>query len=240
MDEKRKGYLPQEIRQRRKKLGNYIKAIRQELGLTLEEMGQRIGVSHSSLHRFENGEGDVESSLPAIASLIGISELELLIKAGVYDIDYIEKVLAKTKGEAMPHSIEVIEKNFYRIPIISKVGAGGKVYAEHYVLYERTYPPPSQVKGFVVNGDSMEPVLHDGDIVLIDISDKQLQDGKIYLFAQTEGSDGSNLLLRIARRIDSDWYMLPANPNYSAGKLSSDWVVVGRAIEKQTIQRTTL
>jgi phage repressor protein C with HTH and peptisase S24 domain len=59
-------------------------------------------------------------------------------------------------------------------------------------------------------GDSMEPTLHDGDLLLVDTARREPASGRIYVFRV----DGALLAKRIQRRLDGSLQLISDNPRY--------------------------
>ena len=61
--------------------GKKLKKIRKEKGLTEEQLGAKVGVSHAMINRIENGTKDPSIALlVAIAEVLGVEPGELLKK----------------------------------------------------------------------------------------------------------------------------------------------------------------
>lgn len=223
------------------RLGAALKAVREERGLTQREMAEKLGVSLRSYCAYEAGEVHPRSILEPLQREFGVTTLELEIRAGIYSPREVSRMCADlAQAPVIYDAGNIVEKYYHLIPVITGVGAGGAIITADHVLYEGKYPPPKQVKGFVVKGNSMEPLVEDGDIVLIDVQNRDLVNGGVYLFARGDGNDESFLLLRTARLIDTEWYMVPENKTYPITKLTPEWVVVGKAVEAQTVVRKKL
>lgn len=85
------------------------------------------------------------------------------------DFDYIPKVAAKAgAGSSLETSGETIGLYAFRKDYISAQG----IHPRSSILLD-------------VVGDSMEPLLKEGDTILVDQADKDVRDGKTYLVAYT-------------------------------------------------------
>ena len=76
-----------------------------------------------------------------------------------------------------------------------------------------------------VQGDSMEPTLGSGDIVLLDIRPSELRDGEIYTLRRDE-----ELLVKRLRRQSENWLIVSDNIAYPVEPLGSTAQVVGRVV----------
>jgi hypothetical protein len=92
-----------------------------------------------------------------------------------------------------------------------RTGGGDRWGAVEEAPIEHTQvPPPDQLVAFRVEGDSMEPVARDGQVVLA-LRDVQPKDGDL---AHVELEDGTVTFKRIYIRRDR-WLLLPVNPAYN-------------------------
>ncbi len=73
-------------------LGQYLKKKREELGLSLNDVYQKTGITDSRLSRLEkdNYSEPAASMLKALANEYKVSAVELFIKAGYLDYDAID------------------------------------------------------------------------------------------------------------------------------------------------------
>mgnify|MGYP000562460395 FL=1 len=144
-------------------LSNVLKRRRKELGLTLLQVAEAMGVSEATVQRWESGS----------------------IKSVRYDkIDKLAKVLKVEPAEIMgwntsrqeddklnKFSADIIDlSNMKRIPILGRIRAGMPIYAaeniEGYTLTDLN--GGAEYFGLRVTGDSMNAArIHEGDIVIV-------------------------------------------------------------------------
>lgn len=81
-----------------------------------------------------------------------------------------------------------------------------------------------------VKGDSMEPTLSNGDLILLDMHQGKVEDNAIYALQH----NGTLLVKRIQRRLDGSVVVSSDNPRYEAEVISAEDVealrVVGRVV----------
>lgn len=175
---------------------NILKEKRLEKKLTLEQVGEIVGVGKSTVRKWENGmiENMGRDKIVSLSKALGISPLDILgigdsenktdpIKKELNDIfDLLnskrqKKVLNFASNQLDEQNNNVLdinkttEKNkLIPIETVEKVSAG---FGFHYGENEKTtyYTSRNNLPRFdfatVVDGDSMEPTLHDGDVILI-------------------------------------------------------------------------
>lgn len=136
-------------------VGEHIRARRKELGISAEELAERIGKSASTVYRWENGEiGKVDSSiLVPIAAVLQTTPAALI---GRVEDD------SPLPANVRPMS----ELHVQRVPLIGAVAAGEPIYApEELGVYVDA--PVQCDAAITIQGDSMVPNYLDGDVVYI-------------------------------------------------------------------------
>lgn len=76
-----------------------------------------------------------------------------------------------------------------------------------------------------VQGDSMEPTLHGGDIVLLDLREPKLRDGEIYTLRRTD-----ELLVKRLRKQRDSWLIVSDNILYPVEPLDENVSVIGQVV----------
>ena len=145
-------------------IGQRIKARRQELDLTLDDVARQIGLAKSTIQRYENGKIE-KLKLPvieAISNVLGVSP---------------SWVCCKT-DDPTPQNISVFSEPLGEIvtfPILASVAAGYNGLAREEYSDEVEALPHSFLRGYDpaelrvlrVSGNSMYPRFLDGDRVLV-------------------------------------------------------------------------
>lgn len=143
-----------------------IKSLRIKSGFSQNEIAEKLNITKPTYAGYEKGKDITLNTLNKLAKVYNIP-LE------AFFIDNIE--IFKTLDE---------KGTMKRIPIISKVSAGKGIYGIEDIL-EWLEIPVSLCKGVdyatFVKGDSMEPKILDGDIVLIKQT-QLLENGDIGIF----------------------------------------------------------
>ena len=131
------------------KINEIIKKRRKELGLTLKEVAEQLGVSESLISRYENN--DVKN--------MGIDKIEPL-----------SKILRCEPGYLLGWSNIISESEFLKIPLYASISAG-------YGSCENEFLEMISIPGLKLNGteyfavkvagDSMEPRIPDASIIII-------------------------------------------------------------------------
>lgn len=148
-------------------LKDRLRAARQKLGLTLDNVAKKVGVSRQTIHRYETG---VITNIPQV------------------NIEKIAAVLETTPAKLMGWDIDenlsqisnLVPITGKPVPIIGTIAAGKPILAEENI--EGGATPTADIRAdfaLRVKGDSMEgvPIL-DGDIVFIR-SQPEVENGEI-------------------------------------------------------------
>lgn len=175
---------------------NILKEKRLEKKLTLEQVGEIVGVGKSTVRKWENGmiENMGRDKIVSLSKALGISPLDILgigdsedetnpIKKELNDIfdllnskrqrnvlNFASNQLDEQKNNVLDINKTTEKNKLIPIETIEKVSAG---FGFHYGENEKTtyYTSRNNLPRFdfatVVDGDSMEPTLHDGDVILI-------------------------------------------------------------------------
>lgn len=196
------------------KIHERLKILRQKLGLTQKEFGEKIGKSWITINRWEAGDRPIpEPILYQIAHTFSVSYEWL--KTGQGEIfekkPSIEEIILAEQRR--------IKENSILVPLIGKAGAGfpqmkGDIEIIGYIETKKIpRVNPSDLIAVEVHGDSMEPTLQEGDKVIakIYIGDGfDIPNRKIVIVADQEGE----LLVKRLMKKDGLILLTSDNPNY--------------------------
>lgn len=191
--------------------GNKVKLVRQALGLSQTELGEKLNMPTMTVSRIESGERELK-----------VNELTKLEE----EFSVNSRWLITGKGEMFLEPEERGLMNNIRVPIIDvKASAGQGVinYIEGIKGYIEipTYllPYNSGVVEIVeVLGDSMEPTLRNGEAVIIDRNAGEIQSGEIYLI----NIDGELRLKRLEKKINGSLFVFSDNPSFTPEEITKD------------------
>lgn len=142
-----------------------IKSRRKELNLTLEQVGDLVGVGKSTVRKWETG--DIEN--------MKRDKIVKLAKALRVSPSYIMGI-----EEEQPQ-IETLPVK--KIPVVSKISAGLPIYSEEnlidYIFFATNKLNSDKEEfGLKVSGDSMDKIFQDGDIVVVE-KDSIVENGQL-------------------------------------------------------------
>lgn len=195
-------------------VGERIKNLREQQGMTLEELGNKVGVGKSTVRKWENGmiENMRRDKIAKLASALGVTPLYLM----GWEI----------KEQPLPSNISVPAA--YPVPILGTIGCGegpiGEQNFDGFFYIDRTIRADYALH---TKGDSMiDAGIQDGDVAFL-IKDFDFEDGQIY--AVVFGADNEAMLKKVYRTDDSKVVLQPCNPAYAPIVLDQgDVRVVGK------------
>ncbi|MDY3123585.1 MAG: S24 family peptidase [[Actinobacillus] rossii] len=173
-------------------IGNRIREQREKLGLSRNEMADRLDVSLSALQNWEINEREPQASMIIkIAEFLGVTPNYLLTGEqnqpqednGIVTrpFEVLEKECTKQDEVEMLASFESIEVSAgfgsFNVGITKP---DGKVPYDSNLL-RNLGVKPKQCGVFWANGYSMQPTILDGDQLLVDFSKREVKNNKVYL-----------------------------------------------------------
>jgi len=189
---------------------------------SVAELANDLAVSDNAIYKWQSGRG-----LPSIANVVALGSA-----AGV-SIEWLaagrgtETINSKTNHRdyvyLSPYETEDISRNGNYEGAVAPIGFAADwlksrfgISAEDCLLIE-------------IVGDSMAPTLREGDLVLIDSSEKEFRADGLYALRQ----DGEVAVKRFHRQPDGTFSLLSDNPRYEAFVVRiEDLEIAGRAICK--------
>jgi repressor LexA len=188
-----------------------IKNRRKELDLTLEEIGNAVGVAKATVLRWESGEIQ-NIRRDKIAALANILRLPVGVLMG-----WDNEEISKLKKPAVTTDTVIL-------PVIGNIAAGYDEIAIEDWSGETVEVPASYLKGrnkneFIVlkvHGDSMFPEYHDGDKVVILKQASLARSGSIGAILY----DGETATLKRVEYFEDKIKLIPLNPTYPPKTIS--------------------
>ncbi len=198
-------------------LSSVLKDRRIELGLTLKDVADYVGVSEATVSRWESGSiSDIKRSrINKLAEVLQISPLSLI---GISPSDS----LSSSRG--------------VKIPVLGNVAAGLPIEAvENIVDYEeidQAMAASGEHFGLRLKGDSMEPRMKDGDVVIVR-KQEDVKSGDIAVVLV----NGDSATVKRIKKGPSGITLIPNNPVYDPMFYSSDDIeqlpvrILGKVVE---------
>lgn len=205
------------------------------LGLRATDISERLKVSRATVSFWINGtNGAKGKNLLALAEILECLPTWLETGRG-----------PMSKGEPERVDGSPSETDYALIPQFKAYGACGDGYLnEHVELTEglvfkrdwlkRINAKPENLFVIYADGDSMEPYIFEGDVVLFDTSQTEPKDKQVYVIRRP---DGGNSIKRLTQQLSGVWVIRSDNPDKNANpdELASeesihDMPILGRVI----------
>ena len=201
--------------------GERMKQRRKELGFSAEKVAERLGVSPATIYRYEKG--DIEK-VPGDS----LGELaKILQTTPAYLMGWEEKPTAPAPRPIPPGVEPMPEMDM--VPLVGRIACGTPITAEQNV--ERIVCVPSKWRStftLTCKGDSMEPRIHDGDLVAIR-KQPEVENGEIAAVRIGEETTLKHVYLH-----ENFIELRPENPAFNSIILSredmNDVVIEGKAV----------
>lgn len=217
-------------------------ALERKNGGNQSEMARFVGVSPQAVQKWISGDAEPKGkNLTKAAEFLGIPAA--ILKFGGADIsNFIERrsnVIALHPDDELPHGAVSIKQS-------NVCFSAGNGHEARYEIIEESEPAtyqlswfqkerinPNNVRRFKVTGDSQEPMLFEGDTVLVNLAERDVMDGKLYAIRY-----GNELRLKnLTRLIDGALILRSRNPMYKDEEVPPDLVnehitIIGRVRDK--------
>lgn len=180
------------------------KARMKERKITQEKLAEHLGLTQGAIAHWFSGRR--EPDLSTINKVLGYLELPLL------GVGYEPASYEPTSPS---------EKDYALIPQFKAKGACGDGYLnEHVELTEglvfkrdwlaRMHARPENLYVIYADGDSMEPYIFQGDVVLFDTSKTEPKDKQVYVIRRP---DGGNSIKRLIQQLSGAWIIRSDSPD---------------------------
>lgn len=194
-----------------------LKERRKELGLTMLEIAQKIGVSEATVSRWESGD-IANMKRDKIVALSNALQVNPSFIMGWED--------KQENSYSLPQP--TITENTTTFPVIGDIAAGYDFPAYEDWTGDTIEIPDTYLRGhdksefFVlrVKGNSMFPMYHDGDKVLILKQSTLNYSGEIGAILY---NDDCGTLKKVEYKEGEDWLnLIPINPNYEPVRIEGE------------------
>ena len=142
-----------------------LKSLRREKGWSQQRLADELRLSKSSVNMYERGEREPGfETMEAIADLFNVDMNYLY---GRTDIRIADPITPKFVEDTIPPGFQPMPEMDV-VPLVGRIACGTPITAEQNV--ERMVCVPSKWHStftLICEGDSMEPRIHDGDLVAI-------------------------------------------------------------------------
>lgn len=209
-------------------LGERIRARREELGLTQEQVASQIGIKQQSYQAIETG---------SVKKPRHLYEISVALKC---DLTWL--LSGKDKGI---NNVEVLNFNVFKVPLISYVQAG--IWTESCELRNSTgfeyimttLELSDSAFALRIKGDSMEPEFKEGDVVIIDPASKPIAgEFVVAMNGDTEATFKKYRELGLDEHDRMQFELVPLNPDFpKISSLNQQIKIIGTMVEHRIFRR---
>lgn len=210
-------------------IGSLIRSARKDKKLNLEQLALMVGTDSGNLSRLERGlQGASQELLTKILEALDLS---------IADAKSVSDRNSWSQSDRSPS-----KDDYALIRQYSATGECGDGYLNGHVelsdglAFKRDWLARIGAKAenlavIYASGDSMEPYIFDGDVVLFDTNDIEPKHGQVYVVRRP---DCSVSIKRLVQQLTGDWIIKSDNPDRSDEKVSAETIhelpFVGRVI----------
>lgn len=201
-------------------IGEFIHKRRIALGLTLDDIGEAVGVGKSTVKKWETGyiSNMKRDKIDSLAKILNVSPSVFINSEVDYD--------AAVKSFPIPTETAPIQITGF-IPVFGEIPAGAPAFEEEYIIdyVSTSYPHPENYFALKVKGTSMiNAGIPDGAYVTIK-KQNTAEDGQI-VACRLNGEEATLKRFRIK---DDTIILMPENPEFSPIIVSAKEFSDGRA-----------
>lgn len=174
------------------RVGKNIKLFRENALWSIKDLANKISIPDVTLEYFEKGTWTIPlEQVQSLANKLGVPPQSLLEEEPMQPAQTHQLKIYQSASAASAPKIR--DEDYISIPLTdSAIAAGQPIIQENNIedyvlLHIRAAGRRGNLVASRVDGDSMEPMLNSGDIVVIDRSDKKIVKNKIYAIFYEEG-----------------------------------------------------
>ena len=201
------------------KLSDIIKDYRRENDLSLREFAERTNISYSYIAILEKGmnyrkKKKLSPTLDALDKIARAMNMEL------------DDLLAKMNN--MNISLNKDTPSYNAIPLLGIVKAGYDYLADQNIIgyVETNVKDKENCFALKVKGDSMQPVLYEGDIIIVH-KQEDIESGQVAVVLINENEATVKKVIKNSDSIE----LIAFNSYYPSKKLKEGFSIIGKVIE---------
>ncbi len=190
-----------------------IRQLRTKRGWSLDDLAGKLSLSQVVLELYEKGAIPFPLDLlNDLAKKLEVAPHQMLLEDELQTVQVPE--LKVFQAASTERTAKFQEEDYVSIPLTaSAIAAGQPIIQENKIedyvlLHVRAVGKRNNLVASRVDGDSMEPMLHSGDIVVIDRDDKRILKNRIYAIFYEDG-----LTAKYVERKKELLILRPLNPN---------------------------
>ncbi len=236
-----------------KTLGDQAKEFRLAKGWNTTQMGKAVGTSRQNIESLEEAGNRIPKYLADLAGVLGTTADAMLITAGLSSATHSarESIAEYRIGPTLQpvlsweHEDDLPPGDFVMIPRLNvHLSAGGGRDQVEIELAENTplafrsdwvrkmRLKPKKLAAMTAAGRSMEPTIWDGDSLVIDTGQQEVNDGQVYALWY----DGGERVKRLYRMPGGGLRIKSDNPEHGLIELGPDYAghvrIIGRVVHR--------
>lgn len=221
------------------------KSLRDGNDFTQMDLATKAGVSQGSIGHLESGRTSTSRSITSIAKALEVDPVWLAEGKG--EPYPLPRQGAPTPADAIPVVVaDEYDADFYQIPKVQlQLSAGITGFQTVPELYDgvrvsvaknwvdRKGYRPNALIALTVKGESMEPNLFQGDLVIVNTADTKMVDGAVFAV----NYEGEAVIKRLMRDA-GQWWLSSDNQDqrrfYRKSCQGGECIMVGRVVRRET------
>ena len=220
----------------------YVDNLRKSQNMSLNELARATGLAKSSLSRYFNKSRDfpvnkvhlfAKALHTSSEDILGFKPVHYPTSSTDYQSVQADKSTYVVKHDYPSNSIDTSGMHYVRVPIVGTIACGTAITAEQNIegytheLFE-SEPAKGELFALRCQGDSMEPLIPDGALVLIH-KQPTVEDDEI---AAVQVDDDTRATLKKVKHVGKDVFLYPINTKYDPIILNKDnpGRILGKAI----------
>lgn len=219
-------------------IGKMIHDLRIAKGMTLEEVGNIVGVGKSTVRKWETGmiANMKRDKIAKLAKALDISPSTIMEWDGNNEGKNSETAKPITTDPNVRPAVFDVYIDALAIPLLGKVAAGTPIYAEGNIIGKVYISPditdPDDYFALQVSGDSMIPRIRNNDILIVK-SQNDAENGQIVIVA----INGDEATCKKLQKYKDGLTLVPLNPAYEPMHFTAQEVeqlpvrILGKVIE---------
>jgi transcriptional regulator with XRE-family HTH domain len=201
------------------KAGKRLRQLRKQRGWSLSDLAFKASITPRVLEFYEKGQAQIPLDLlNDLANQFNVDPHELLAEQESPPFAIPE--LKVYQAASAKNALKLRREDYVSIPLTeSSIAAGQPIIQadkieDYVILHIRAAGRRNNLVASRVDGESMEPMLHSGDIVVIDRNDRRVVKNKIYAIFHEDG-----LTAKYVERKKDLLILHPINPTFDPQSL---------------------
>ncbi|ABK45268.1 putative phage repressor [Magnetococcus marinus MC-1] len=226
-------------------LGHRLKDARLALGLSQKKLADKAGVSQGLIHKLETGFYEGTGQIVPIAGALDVRPEwlhsgEQPRRWGNPQYKDLRENSSHSSADGSAPSGHTTSEGYALIPIYSvhaSAGLGEEVIQEDvldHLAFQTSWLSqkgldPCKLGVIQTQGDSMYPTFDDGDVLLLDMGQREVVDGKVFVLRSEE-----YLYVKRLQILPGRILIVSDNPKYQSVQVTREerelWKIVGRVV----------